>query len=293
MRKRSETPTVVAPQSPMKQQEIPGTQAPPLAQKADFGSNISVDNSIVFIKCPDCGLVQSTETAVRIAVRSIRQPPGGGQTLNLLHCIRCKGLLDPDELLSDEYIARLKREGLGVASNAVPSNPTAPKQPDPPPAASASPLPQKVVSEAPKPSNWGPPRFCHHPKGDSVCGRELTQTNAGYFAPCGHSQEGPVLKQDVLKAAGQSVSGEIVSVTWAEEVFNMGNYSSFRVGPFSRSSSVRPGETVEQALERLNSDLSTFARAEFSRKAHEFLRSLDQLTGMISEQDNKRKAARA
>ena len=44
------------------------------------------------------------------------------------------------------------------------------------------------------------------------------------------------------------MSGEIVSVTWAEKVFNVGNYSSFRVGPFFALIACFPGKTVKQAL---------------------------------------------
>src|SRR5208282_5121556 len=277
MRRRSET---VAAQPPMQQTSIPETQAPPKAppveKPREVQPHVSVDNGIVFIKCPDCGLTQSTTTAKRLPVNG----------KDLLHCIRCKGLLDPDEVITPEFIERIKREPT-MTGSPRPQEP--PKQPEPTPAAPPPPPPQKLASEAPRSSNWGPTKHCQHPVGSGVCGKELTQTSHGYFPTCGHQQEPP----QKVEVHNHAAEGETVRVVWGEEVFNIGNYSNFRVGPFERSTSIRAGETSAQAIARLNDELREFASREFTRKAEAFLRSIDQLTGMLSEQENRRKAARA
>jgi hypothetical protein len=88
-------------------------------------------------------------------------------------------------------------------------------------------------------------------------------------------------------------AGDTVRVVWGEEVFSIGNYSNFRVGPFERTTTIQTGETAAQAFARVNNDLREFASIEFKRKAYDFLRSIEQLTGMLSQSDAQRKAARA
>jgi len=75
-------------------------------------------------------------------------------------------------------------------------------------------------------------------------------------------------------SASVSGVGEVVEVTWGEEVFSPKQYNSFRVGPFSASTRVCEGETRVQAMARLNAALAAFAEEAFEQKRVAFLRAL-------------------
>lgn len=68
--------------------------------------------------------------------------------------------------------------------------------------------------------------------------------------------------------------GEYVDVTWGEELFSPVQYNSFRVGPFSRRTRVRPGETEDQAFERVYRQLEAMAAKTHERKSKVFLTKL-------------------
>lgn len=61
-----------------------------------------------------------------------------------------------------------------------------------------------------------------------------------------------------------------IRVTWGEETFNVGQYSSFKVGPFSMMTKVRPNETPEQAYHRAWKVLESQADAMFIAKRNAF-----------------------
>lgn len=46
------------------------------------------------------------------------------------------------------------------------------------------------------------------------------------------------------------MTGDTITVVWAEEHFNVGQYSGFRVGPFSITTIVQPNETDKEAWDR-------------------------------------------
>lgn len=64
--------------------------------------------------------------------------------------------------------------------------------------------------------------------------------------------------------------GDTIHYEWGQEVFNIGNYQSYRVGPFSMTTTVKPGETDEQALDRMHSVLSKHADKIFVAKRNEY-----------------------
>lgn len=66
-------------------------------------------------------------------------------------------------------------------------------------------------------------------------------------------------------------TGTQVSATFGKEVVQPLPYHSIEVGPFTASTEVRQGESITQALERLNGELAVFASAERTRKLVAFM----------------------
>lgn len=60
-----------------------------------------------------------------------------------------------------------------------------------------------------------------------------------------------------------------VTATWGEATVSPKQYHTYRVGPFSATDSVRDGETVDQALERVQKALNAHA-ARMVKAAREF-----------------------
>lgn len=68
--------------------------------------------------------------------------------------------------------------------------------------------------------------------------------------------------------------GELVSATWGEELFTPKQFNSFRLGPFSGSTTVRPGEDRGEAFRRLYAELEAHAEEAFEKKKRDYLRRL-------------------
>lgn len=60
-----------------------------------------------------------------------------------------------------------------------------------------------------------------------------------------------------------------VTVTWGEAVVSPKQYHSYRVGPFTATETVAPGETIDAALERAQRALNGHA-ARMVKAAREF-----------------------
>jgi hypothetical protein len=73
-------------------------------------------------------------------------------------------------------------------------------------------------------------------------------------------------------------TGETVFYTWGKETITpvVGSYSSTEIGPISGSTTVRPGETHTQALERLRHEITAQAVSERESKVRSFLGKLTQ-----------------
>lgn len=70
--------------------------------------------------------------------------------------------------------------------------------------------------------------------------------------------------------------GEPVRATYPEEVYGLkGTFSSYRVGPFSSETTVRPGEGRVDAFARLMRDLHEVAKAERVKARDAFLDHLN------------------
>lgn len=266
MRKRSD----VAAADP-RQQNIPGTTPAPAAsppppppssprpRSTTLPDHVTVDHGTVFIKCPDCGLNQSSESAKR------KTMPNGA---SLLHCMRCNGLIDPDEELTEDFIARLKTTYANGSA-----------APKPPPAQ------EPAKSQATKPEPPPPAAKAPTIKPCVQCGAAPTETSAGVFFPCGHPQD----KTAAPKRARHEVpvvesDGETVTACFGEEKFSPRQYQNFAIGPYFRSTKVQPGETPAQALTRANEELRVFANVEFQQKAKDFL---DRLAWLDEELRNR------
>lgn len=92
-----------------------------------------------------------------------------------------------------------------------------------------------------------------------------------------HSQSDTTVR-NVANVAPASTS-ETISVTWGEELFTPVQFCSFRVGPFSASTTLRAGESREQAADRLMRELERIAAKERELKTRVYKDSLGPIIG--------------
>lgn len=71
--------------------------------------------------------------------------------------------------------------------------------------------------------------------------------------------------------------GDEITVAWGEEKYAPRPYMNFTVGPLFAKTKVRPGETAEEAHERVWIYLDTQARKQFNTKRNQFLINLQEL----------------
>ncbi len=64
---------------------------------------------------------------------------------------------------------------------------------------------------------------------------------------------------------------ESVTVTWGKEGFSPVQFHVFEVGPYTATTRLRPGETVEQAVLRVRAKLQRIADADFAEKLPAYL----------------------
>lgn len=84
----------------------------------------------------------------------------------------------------------------------------------------------------------------------------------------------PDKQQSVMMGVdmGAGPDATILTVTWGKEGFSPIQFHTFEVGPYTASTTIRPGETMGQAAERLRRQLAGLVEAEFPRKLEEYLR---------------------
>lgn len=82
----------------------------------------------------------------------------------------------------------------------------------------------------------------------------------------------PVLAEDV---------GEQVTATWPRQLFSPFAYNSYEAGPYSATTTIRPGETRASALARAQAGLDEFAAIEVVRKREQFLEHHGHLMVMV------------
>jgi hypothetical protein len=106
----------------------------------------------------------------------------------------------------------------------------------------------------------------------SVYVAENTEANRAEIA-----KRAPVAISQPAPAVNVTQAHETISVTWGEELFTPVSYCSFRVGPFSASTTLRAGESREQAGDRLMRELEKIAAKERDNKIRVFKDALDKV----------------
>lgn len=64
--------------------------------------------------------------------------------------------------------------------------------------------------------------------------------------------------------------GDTITVTWGHECIQPKQYNVYNVGPFSTTTTIRPGETFEEAFNRAYTMLEKMAEATFLKKRNQF-----------------------
>lgn len=75
-------------------------------------------------------------------------------------------------------------------------------------------------------------------------------------------------------AAAEATGGDRVRATWGREKFSPVAYNDFDIGPFEAEGTIRPGESIGQAHERIYSELATFAEKARAEKALSYQKTL-------------------
>lgn len=93
------------------------------------------------------------------------------------------------------------------------------------------------------------------------------------------------IKQHRESEAAKNAGGliEVVSVVHGAETFTPRPYNTFVVGPFTMTTSIRPNETPEEAVDRASRHLEDQAEREFKRKADLFLQKLSWLVSKVGD----------
>jgi hypothetical protein len=231
-------------------------------------------NTLEFITCKDCDLQQSRGTVER----------NGGK------CKRCES-----ELLVLSEPVEERRDKAPVTPPKVEAPKPVPEQPKLPHTEPAASVPAQFHPKA-EPGYTGP--TC------KTCGARLTETALMGWT-CGNGHNADVdQKTQGGKWPGKTTTGALpnpdtkyvvagaptmkvqrwtdepiddVTVTWGEEVYSPVQYNSFRLGPYSMTTAVRPGETRAQAFERAYDDLERLAAASFAKKREAFFKNLGTL----------------
>lgn len=115
------------------------------------------------------------------------------------------------------------------------------------------------------------------------CGRVTTRAVFNRNPHCPNPECREVLKfSDPYKEknseremASNDEAGETVTATWGEELFSPKQFHTFKVGPFSATTTLRIGEDRTQAVGRLMRELEKVAEAERQRKRASFLAAID------------------
>ena len=120
------------------------------------------------------------------------------------------------------------------------------------PAANAAPTPPEYLDAAPTPPEYldaAPPARC------AEVADALHRADAARRA----------------RADSADPDIESVTVTWGKEGFSPVQFHVFEVGPYTATTRLRPGETVEQAVLRVRAKLQRIADADFAEKLPAYL----------------------
>ncbi len=88
---------------------------------------------------------------------------------------------------------------------------------------------------------------------------------------------------NVAPMASPEDVGEPVSATWGEEFYTPQQFFTFRIGPFSRQSKIRAGETAVTAKARLTAEMAQMAVDERKQKMTIFLDTMAELFDAVKK----------
>lgn len=66
------------------------------------------------------------------------------------------------------------------------------------------------------------------------------------------------------------MTDETITIVYGEEVYSPVTYNNYKVGPYTYTTTIRPGETFEQAFERGYNLLAAAALRSFNHKRQQF-----------------------
>jgi hypothetical protein len=90
-------------------------------------------------------------------------------------------------------------------------------------------------------------------------------------------------EQHAGEEAFVAAAGERVEVTWGDELFQPVKFNGIRVGPFTASTIVRPGESIAAATVRLHREIAAAAQQIFEEKSRAYLVNLAQIASDASK----------
>ena len=73
---------------------------------------------------------------------------------------------------------------------------------------------------------------------------------------------------------GSLSEGDTITLTFGGELYAPVQYNNWTLGPFTMGTTIRKGETEDDAIERLQTALNKHAKAEYERKSVGFLKRL-------------------
>ena len=88
----------------------------------------------------------------------------------------------------------------------------------------------------------------------------------------GYPELNQEMKQSVQAALEEVIenAGDRITITYGKEIYSPVSYNTYEVGPFSIETTVRQGETYEQAFERGYNQLIAIAARAFEHKRKQF-----------------------
>jgi hypothetical protein len=293
MRKRSE----VAQDS--RQQDLPHTAPKPPESGPKTTTQIPegfwVEQGTLFTRCPDCGLVQSTETG-----RKKLQEDGRVAR----QCVRCRGNIDPTFQVSAALLSHC--EGMQSGGKKSPK-PEAEKAPEGegcaecgtrltqtsigvfcPRGCEQKPKAEEPKKETTKPKSAEERATAAEARQSTPLPAEKTTIKQEFKQEFKEADPDKVSRtmQESLRKVKDNVApssrnepidayADTVTVTFGKETFCPVRDNFFGFGEFTMTTKVRPGETPLEAMRRLQSDLDIFAEEEFKRKLKGFTSRLD------------------
>jgi hypothetical protein len=79
-----------------------------------------------------------------------------------------------------------------------------------------------------------------------------------------------------------------VTVTWGEQLIAPIQFNNFKIGPFSMTTEIRPGESEEQAMARAYAACAAFARSTYKEKFAAFKEAYQAANAVVGGRAERR-----